>query len=481
MNVVAVRVLSQTPYQHTGPARVTQENFTKGASFIIRANESRGGTPDEAELAITIFNYYLASGNEETNYPLLGLACLYIAHSLRQTAYASITKLAPYLNGIVGNVNTFQAMIVLVVTRLGGKVALIYPTYIIDLLERALEITTTEANTLRSYIPLLIVQLSSHNYNRTSFVLGLIWALRGNTNPVLGIGSPPIELLVESRQLLSGITPPIFYQAPAMLEREAAISKSGAVSIGAGSYGKVSKTTDGFALKEIDSELDSSIRELATMRTLAHINIQTLAAFGFDVTLNKCLLKMPLFDRDLDTVILGDPIDRPLRRHLGLQILLGVTAMHQSGVTHGDIKPANMLVNNNGDLVLTDFGYASFYHTGKKRSLPASGTLHYLAPEVIRERIDGETYSLHSFEHDMWSVGVTLYELEVGRYFIDDDIGNGSDSDNVELEIYNHISLETGRLIDSLSDIPFASVLHRMLAIKPGLRLTAQEALANFC
>jgi hypothetical protein len=79
---------------------------------------------------------------------------------------------------------------------------------------------------------------------------------------------------------------------------------------------------------------------------------------------------------------------------------------HRAGVIHGDIKPANILVTEDGKVKLGDFGIARFA-TQVSRSGQLMGTPAYLSPEQIL----GETQSTRS---DLFSLGILLYQMVTG-------------------------------------------------------------------
>ncbi|CAI4221188.1 unnamed protein product [Auanema sp. JU1783] len=76
-------------------------------------------------------------------------------------------------------------------------------------------------------------------------------------------------------------------------------------------------------------------------------------------------------------------------------------------ILHRDVKPSNMLVNSSGDIKLCDFGVSGMLIDSMANSFV--GTRSYMAPE----RLTGSHYSIHS---DIWSVGLSLVELLIGRY-----------------------------------------------------------------
>jgi eukaryotic-like serine/threonine-protein kinase len=92
---------------------------------------------------------------------------------------------------------------------------------------------------------------------------------------------------------------------------------------------------------------------------------------------------------------------------MGLQAARVLAYAHDEGVLHRDVKPANLLLDQDGVLWLTDFGLAKLIdETALTATGEWLGTLRYLAPECLR----GET----SVRSDIYSLGLTLYELLVG-------------------------------------------------------------------
>jgi hypothetical protein len=90
------------------------------------------------------------------------------------------------------------------------------------------------------------------------------------------------------------------------------------------------------------------------------------------------------------------------------QLAEGLVAVHACGLLHRDVKPANVVIGDNGCPRLVDFGLASPVGSDALRGI--SGTVAYMAPEQARglsERIDQRT--------DVFGVGATLYELLTGR------------------------------------------------------------------
>jgi len=81
---------------------------------------------------------------------------------------------------------------------------------------------------------------------------------------------------------------------------------------------------------------------------------------------------------------------------------------HRRGVLHRDIKPANIMLNEEGEPKIGDFGIAQQMHAEGTQLMTAVGSPRYMSPEQASdETLSGQT--------DLYSLGVTLYELLAGR------------------------------------------------------------------
>ncbi|KAJ8906691.1 hypothetical protein NDN08_003181 [Rhodosorus marinus] len=98
---------------------------------------------------------------------------------------------------------------------------------------------------------------------------------------------------------------------------------------------------------------------------------------------------------------------RPILR----QLIEAVSFMHSRWVIHRDIKLGNILIHKDSTVRVGDFGLAAQLESDKQRKMTICGTPNYIAPEVL----DGGREGGHSFEVDVWSIGVVVYTVLVGR------------------------------------------------------------------
>ncbi|WP_157570223.1 serine/threonine-protein kinase [Microtetraspora malaysiensis] len=95
--------------------------------------------------------------------------------------------------------------------------------------------------------------------------------------------------------------------------------------------------------------------------------------------------------------------------HIALQVLDALCTAHAAGVLHRDVKPENVLITDDGRVVLTDFGIATMpEEAGLTMTGVVTGTPAYLPPE----RLNGDPATPES---DLWSLGATIYAAVEGR------------------------------------------------------------------
>jgi serine/threonine-protein kinase len=148
-------------------------------------------------------------------------------------------------------------------------------------------------------------------------------------------------------------------------------------------------------------------REVQTLATLNHPNIAQLhAAFYFE---NQLAMIMELVHGEtLRDLRLRMPVTLEQVLEYVRQTLNALAYAHRLGVVHRDIKPSNIMITDGGLVKLLDFGIALTGHGAElTRAGYLLGSLNYMSPE----QVGGSKATSRS---DLYSVGVTLYELLTG-------------------------------------------------------------------
>lgn len=187
--------------------------------------------------------------------------------------------------------------------------------------------------------------------------------------------------------------------------------------VGSGTYGKVFKaihvyTKELAALKKIrmEGEKDgfpvTAVREIKLLQSLKHENVVCLQEVM--VENNDCFMVFEYLSHDL-TGLLNHPtfkLEHSHKKHLGKQLFEGLNYLHRRGVLHRDIKAANILVSNLGQLKLADFGLARFFSKhGQPDYTNRVITIWYRPPELLL----GETQ--YGPAVDIWSAACVMIEI----------------------------------------------------------------------
>jgi eukaryotic-like serine/threonine-protein kinase len=152
-----------------------------------------------------------------------------------------------------------------------------------------------------------------------------------------------------------------------------------------------------------------TLREARAAGRLSHPNV--VAIFDVIQAEGRPWIVMELVrSRSLyQTIRENGPVTPKRAAEIGLAVLSALRAAHKAGVWHRDVKPGNVLLAEDGRVVLTDFGLATYDGDGAvTRSGLILGSAQYIAPERARDGASGP-------ESDLWSLGATLYAAVEGR------------------------------------------------------------------
>jgi serine/threonine protein kinase len=201
--------------------------------------------------------------------------------------------------------------------------------------------------------------------------------------------------------------------------------------LGQGGMGAVWRARDELlkrdvAVKEIiwPPQMDPDERETARLRAvreaqmaarLRHPNVVGVYDF-FEEDGRPCIVMELVPYRSLRDAVLADgPLSAADAARVGLGVLAALAAVHEVGVLHRDVKPANILLGPEGRVVLTDFGIAK---AADSPALTKSGVLIGSASYIAPERARGEQASAAA---DLWALGASLYAAVEGRPPFDRD------------------------------------------------------------
>lgn len=192
--------------------------------------------------------------------------------------------------------------------------------------------------------------------------------------------------------------------------------------LGEGAQGEVWRAHDplldqqvALKLRRLDSPVlaHQFLREGRQLARVRHANV--VGVYGAAVEQGRAGLWMELVrGESLQALVAAQgplPADEVIG--VGLSLCRALTAVHRDGLVHGDIKAGNVLRDDSGRIVLTDFGAARDWREARG-DVVVSGTLAYLAPEVLA----GGAATPAS---DLYSLGVLLFFLASGRLPLETD------------------------------------------------------------
>eukprot|EP01061_Rhynchopus_euleeides_P009371 TRINITY_DN1853_c0_g1_i1.p1 TRINITY_DN1853_c0_g1~~TRINITY_DN1853_c0_g1_i1.p1 ORF type:complete len:382 (+),score=155.19 TRINITY_DN1853_c0_g1_i1:289-1434(+) len=278
-------------------------------------------------------------------------------------------------------------------------------------------------------------------------------------------------------------------------------------TVGTGAYGIVcsacdTETSEKVAIKKIGKVFDDLVdgkrilREIKLLSFLNHeniISIKDLLRPQSRDEFEDIYFASELMDTDLHQIIRSkQKLTDEHHQYFIYQALRALKYIHSANILHRDLKPGNLLVNGNCDLLICDFGLARGYDKNELTDYVV--TRWYRPPELLL------LSNHYTPAVDIWSIGCILAELLnrkplfPGRDYINqiniitDALGVPSEDDMEEIKSEEAVrylkSIKKKPAVPLSTLVPSASknaidLIEKMLVFNPSKRITAEEALAH--
>ncbi|CAI9588788.1 unnamed protein product [Staurois parvus] len=201
--------------------------------------------------------------------------------------------------------------------------------------------------------------------------------------------------------------------------------------IGTGGSSKVFQVMDDkkhlYAIKYVDLEeadqqtVESYQNEISHLNKLQQHSDKIIRLYDYEITKQHIYMVMECGNIDLNTWLRKKKTINPWeKKSYWKNMLEAVHTIHQHGIVHSDLKPANFLIVD-GMLKLIDFGIANQIQPDVTSIVKDSqvGTINYMPPEAIKDNTsfgeNGRPRSKISPKGDVWSLGCILYCMTYGK------------------------------------------------------------------
>jgi serine/threonine protein kinase len=261
--------------------------------------------------------------------------------------------------------------------------------------------------------------------------------------------------------------------APLLAERYRVGEQLGAGGMGTVFAGRDLRLDRAVAIKLLRPELarDPALRrrferEARSAARVSHHNAVAVYDTGEDARLRTFIVMELLSGRTLAHELAEGSMDEARLRAVADGVLAALGAAHAEGIVHRDVKPANILLADDGGVKVGDFGIATSLDAGETTTSVPLGTPAYTAPERLR----GLPATARS---DLYSFAVVLYEAAAGgRPFVGD--GPSAVAEAVVRGEHEPLGSRAATLPQPLVD-----AIERALATDPGARFDGASAMRD--
>lgn len=242
--------------------------------------------------------------------------------------------------------------------------------------------------------------------------------------------------------------------------------------LGDGTFGSVKSVkinNKNIALKKIKYEQESygfdfySLRELNALFRLRHQNITNIDGFYYDPKKMALYIGMDLMDMTLSKRIKYYVNDDDLKFSYIKQLLTGLEYIHGQNIIHRDLSANNILISNNGELKISDFGSSRYFRHESylEKYTDEICTLFYRPIEILLGK------DMYNYKMDIWSCACIIYYILMGKHIFKAD----SEIDMIT-NIFEVLGTPTDMYYPDLRDFPN---FRNSLAIYPKIGLVNLE------
>ena len=202
------------------------------------------------------------------------------------------------------------------------------------------------------------------------------------------------------------------------------------------------------------------LQEYELLLRIRHPNVVRIHEMG--IADDHAYIAMEYFSAGDLRARMRNPISPEQALEYTVQIARALSAVHEVGILHRDLKPGNIMLRNDGSLALIDFGLAK--HVLRSSDITAAGTIFGTPYYISPEQGHGDDVDARS---DLYSLGVIFYELLMQK--------RPYTASTPMAIIYLHRNAPTPELSEEVKD--YEPLLHKMLAKSPADRYQSADEL----